>query len=193
MRRSGPLGFRRIGTGIGLAAALLLAPMVARAEIDVPKGASAGAAASGPEKAPNARLKLVLDHDKVGPGETVRAGVLFDLTPGWHMYWRHSGQAGLPTELRWTVAGGAAGPLQWPAPHMFSEADGFITTYGYAEQVLLTSEVRFGPGASGTREVRVAADFLVCKTQCIPGKAQLVRTIEVGGASAAADAETLEL
>ena len=179
--------------GALLCAALVGVPAGVRAEIEVPPGASADAAVSGPQKEPNARLKLVLDRDRVAPGETVRAGVLFELSPGWHMYWRYSGQSGLPTELEWTVADGEAGPLQWPAPHVFREADGFITTYGYGEEVLLASELRFAPGTSGRREVRVAADFLACKTQCIPGKAVLVRSVEVGGPSVAADAEVGEL
>jgi thiol:disulfide interchange protein len=198
MRRRPVVGFGwvwsalRAGAG-GLAAVALLAAGPVRAELEVPEGASAGAAVTGPEKTPNARLKLLLDRQRVAPGEPLRAGVLFDLTPGWHMYWRYSGQSGLPTELEWKVADGQAGPLQWPAPHVFREADGFITTYAYGEQVLLASELRFAAGTAGPREVRVEADFLVCKTQCIPGKAELVRTVEVGGASAPADAELAKL
>jgi thiol:disulfide interchange protein/DsbC/DsbD-like thiol-disulfide interchange protein len=187
------VGTVRRAAAAALAAGLALGPLVARADVEVPEGASAEVAASGPQGKPNARLRLLVERDRVRAGEPVRAGVLFDLTPGWHMYWRYSGQSGLPTELEWTVAGGEAGAIQWPAPEVFSEADGFITTYGYGEQVLLASELRFAPGASGAREVRVAADFLVCKTQCIPGKAELVRTVQVGAASAAPDADTTEL
>ena len=130
---------------LGLALCVLLAPLVSSAASTAPEGATAETAATGAQGEPNARLTLLFDRASVGPGEPLRVGVLFDLTPGWHMYWRHSGQSGLPTELEWSVADGEVGPLQWPAPHVFREADGFITTYGYEGQVLLASELRFAP------------------------------------------------
>ena len=45
--------------------------------------------------------ELLVDASSVAPGDRVRVGVLFDLDPGWHIYWRHSGDSGLATMLSW--------------------------------------------------------------------------------------------
>jgi thiol:disulfide interchange protein/DsbC/DsbD-like thiol-disulfide interchange protein len=176
-----------------LASCVLFAPASSQAAPEVPAGASAETAAGGPDREPNARLALLVDRVQVAPGEPLRVGVLFDVTPGWHLYWRYPGQSGLPTEVEWKVADAAVGPIQWPAPHVFREDEGFITTYGYEDELLLASEVRFAPGTSGEREIGAAVDFLVCKIQCIPGRAQLARKVSVGVPSAAVDEDAREL
>ncbi len=66
---------------------------------------------------------------------------------------------------------------------MFREADGFITTYGYTDEVLLASPAVFRPGSAGERKLELDADVLICEVQCIPGELQLARTISVGGAA----------
>jgi len=183
---------------LGLAAAFGLgSPALAGPE--VPEGARAGAALAGPEKDPRAVLSLLLDRESAQPGDRVRVGVLFELAPDWHMYWRFSGESGLPTELRWSVSAPAGGPvgevgaLNWPAPLVFREDEGFITTYGYADEVLLSAELEVPEAASGPQRIEVEADFLVCKIQCIPGRATLVRELPVANGSAAGDSESVAL
>jgi thiol:disulfide interchange protein DsbD len=161
--------------------ALLLACMAAldaAASIPVPEGAH-GAGAHDAEE-PRVEARLLVNATAAAPGDTVRAGVLFTLDPGWHIYWRNSGESGLPTELDWQISTAAqVGPIAWPAPSVFREADGFITTYGYADEVLLAADVTLPPDASGAFELRVAADFLACEVQCIPGRIDLERSLPV--------------
>ena len=59
-----------------------------------------------------------------------RAGVLFDLRAGWHIYWRNPGDTGLAASLNIEAAGYRVGPIAWPAPEVFEEADGLFTTFG---------------------------------------------------------------
>ena len=33
------------------------------------------------------------------PGETVMAGVLLKMPPGWHTYWKNPGDSGAPTKI----------------------------------------------------------------------------------------------
>jgi thiol:disulfide interchange protein DsbD len=155
-----------------------------------PEGSHGSGALDGEE--PRVEARLLVDAARVAPGASFRAGVLFTLDRGWHIYWRNSGQSGLPTELEWRAAGAKVGPVQWPAPEIFREADGFITTYGYVGQVLLTSELVLPADARGEPELAVAADFLACEVQCIPGRIELSRRIAVGVPSSA-DPATAEL
>jgi thiol:disulfide interchange protein DsbD len=135
-------------------------------------------------------VRLLPDHARAAPGVPVRVGVLFDLDRGWHLYWRNPGQSGLATEIEWRLEGGEVGALAWPAPEAFAESDGLLTTYGYAEQVLLAAPATFAAGERGPRRLRAVADFLVCKVQCVPGRVELERTLEVGDAPLAADSAT---
>ncbi len=122
-----------------------------------------------------------------------RVGVLFDLAPGWHIYWRSSGDTGLPPELLWDVPGRVVGELQWPAPEAF-EAGGSepgAASYGYQEQVLLASALEPGDPAGA---VAVAVDVLVCEYECVPATFRLERAAgePVPGLSSEAEAALFE-
>ena len=161
---------------------------VAAAAPAVPEGAAGTSASDGDEARVEARFYV--ESETVRPGEPFRLGVYLTLDRGWHVYWRNSGQSGIPTRLAWQIDGADVGPIRWPFPEIFREADGFITTYGYADEVLLASEARFAPGVSGEIEARVDAEFLVCEVQCIPGEVHLQRTIRVSDEATLADPET---
>jgi len=68
----------------------------------VDAAARAEAASHGGEARIEGRL-LVHPDDRTGPA--VRLGLLLDLDPGWHVYWRTPGDVGLPTEVDWDVLG----------------------------------------------------------------------------------------
>jgi thiol:disulfide interchange protein DsbD len=121
----------------------------------------------------NARLegRLLLHPERSDDGR-LRAGVLLTLDPGWHVTWQNAGDGGLATRLRFR--GAEAGPVQWPAPSGFRDGRAGLTRYGYAGDVLVTSELR-PTGASGRIEVEV--ETLVCRTACIPARLSLTRSI----------------
>ena len=123
--------------------------------------------------------ELLVDASSVAAGDRVRVGVLVDLDPGWHIYWRHSGNSGLPTELSWRVADGEIGPTQWPAPQVFREQEGLLTTFGYQNDVLLASAAVVPRDAHGKWRLEVEVDFVACLLQCIPGRIQLAREVPV--------------
>ena len=37
----------------------------------------------------------------VVPGKPFMVGLLLRMAPGWHTYWKFSGDAGLPSEIKW--------------------------------------------------------------------------------------------
>src|SRR5262245_51255782 len=60
---------------------------------------------------PRVAATLLVDQAQAVPGGRVRAGVLLKMDPGWHIYWRNPGEAGLPSEVELRVAGAEVGPL----------------------------------------------------------------------------------
>src|SRR5215468_5397193 len=60
---------------------------------------------------------LLADTSAVVPGKPFTAGLLLRMAPGWHTYWKFSGDAGLPTEIKWNLPPGwKVGEIQWPIP-----------------------------------------------------------------------------
>ena len=139
---------------------------------------------------PRVENRLLVDAEQVRPGDTVAVGMLFDMDPGWHIYWRSAGQGGMSTEAAFEADQGYAGPTQWPEPTVYHEAGGQIITFGYGGKALLFAEITVGDDAEGELEIRGDVDYLVCEVDCIPGDAQLVRTIEIGDERVDADEAT---
>jgi thiol:disulfide interchange protein DsbD len=149
----------------------------------VPDGAWAEAGLDQGEPRVEARL-LALPDDTGVPGD-YRIGMLFELDPGWHLYWRDPGESGLATRLEWEVPGASVEPLSWPTPSAFRESDGLFTTYGYQGRVLLATRAIFGVGAPRERTARVRAELLVCQVECIPARFVLERSLDPEAASEA--------
>ncbi len=145
---------------------------------DVPEGAFDEDAFD--QGVPRVKKRLVFDADQARPGDRVRAGVLFEMSPNWHIYWRSAGQGGMSTELIFDAQPGTAGDTLWPAPTVYHEAGGQIITFGYGERVILFSKVEIPEDAEDSIEVTADVDYLVCEVDCIPGSAMLTRTLAIG-------------
>ena len=161
---------------VGLLLVALLLSFDVLAAPPAPHGPRGVGALDGDD--PRVEAQLLFDRTAARAGEKLRAGVYFELDRGWHIYWRYPGEAGLPTELEWKLEGAQVGPVQLPAPQVFSE--GGLTTYGYSGEVLLASDVTFDPRTRGKQLVRVTAKFLACRVRCIPGQVELARSILIG-------------
>ncbi|HET6347295.1 MAG TPA: protein-disulfide reductase DsbD domain-containing protein, partial [Myxococcota bacterium] len=136
--------------------------------------------------------RLVTDAAAITPGESFRIGVWFEMDPGWHLYWRNPGGAGFPTELDWQVGDATVGPIQWPAPQVFREADG-TTTYGYAGETLLFASATASDSVGASLSLVVTVRYLACNIICSPGEVTLRRALPVGHVATAADEGTLGL
>ena len=99
---------------------------------------------------------------------------LLQMAPGWHTYWKFSGDAGLPTELKWKLPPGwKTGEIQWPIP-LKTIDPGDIETYGYENEVLLMQEITPPPNINTSSVKLIAeANWLVCEKICIPGSTTL--------------------
>jgi thiol:disulfide interchange protein/DsbC/DsbD-like thiol-disulfide interchange protein len=136
------------------------------------------------------KATLLADTSAVVPGKPFTAGLLLHMAPGWHTYWKFSGDAGLPSEIKWKLPPGwKVGEIQWPIP-LKTNDPGDIQTYGYQDEVLLMQEIT-PPPAIDDSAVKLAAEanWLVCERICIPGSANLQLELPKSTTSAAANAE----
>src|SRR5438046_6386719 len=120
------------------------------------------------------KAELLSDTNAVVPGKPFTVGLLLRMAPGWHTYWKFSGDAGLPTELKWKLqAGWKVGEIQWPIP-LKTIDPGDIQTYGYENEVLLMQEIT-PPAKIDNASAALAADanWLVCSRISTPGGATL--------------------
>src|SRR5213082_122513 len=134
------------------------------------------------------KAELLADTSAIVPGKAFTVGLLLRMAPGWHTYWKFSGDAGLPTEINWNLpAGWKAGEIQWPIP-LKTNDPGDIQTYGYQDEVLLMQQIT--PSAKiDNSSVKLSADasWLVCERICIPGSAKLDLDLPIASASSRAN------
>ena len=107
------------------------------------------------------------------PGSTVWVAIRQVIAPGWHTYWRNSGDSGLATSVTWILPKGVtAGEPQWPTPERFTT--GPIVNYGYKDEATLLIPLTIGRDATiGDAAVRASVFLLECAQMCIPEQATL--------------------
>ena len=136
------------------------------------------------------RAELLADTNAVVPGKSFTVGLLLRMAPAWHTYWKFSGDAGLPTEIKWKLpAGWKIGEIQWPIP-LKTIDPGDIQTYGYENEVLLMQEITPATKLDSS-SIKLSADvsWLVCEKICIPGGATLQLELPVSTSSQPANTE----
>ncbi len=129
--------------------------------------------------------RLASDLDRLGATDRFHLGVVLEPDPGWHVYWRHPGGAGLATDVRFELPDGwTAGDLRWPTPISFTQPGGIIG-YGYEQPVLLVAEVAAPAVVTSPAMVTVFASWLACKDVCVLGDIELSAELPVDPGMAA--------
>src|SRR6266487_3657974 len=136
------------------------------------------------------KAELLADTSAIVPGKPFAVGLLLRMAPGWHTYWKFSGDAGLPTELKWKLPPGwKVGDIQWPIP-LKTIDPGDIETYGYENEVLLIQEITPPSKLEGSSaKLSTEANWLVCEKICIPGSATLQLDLPVASTSQPANTD----
>ncbi|MGJ3242653.1 MAG: protein-disulfide reductase DsbD family protein [Opitutales bacterium] len=158
--------------------------------------------ASGPKvpepstKGPDEHVvaQLMTDVTAIAPGQTFEIGILYEMDPHWHIYWKNPGDTGIPTHISWDLPDGfAVGDLRWPTPGTYLMAG--LMNYVYEDSVLLAATVTapdsLQPGESVT--LQADTDWLVCEEVCIPGDASLSLQLPVVETPGSGDPETKPL
>lgn len=154
----------------------------------VPKGRTFAALA----QPSHVKATLVAADASVQPGRPLTVALRLVHDPHWHTYWLNPG-TGLPTTLSWKLPPGwQAGPIQWPAPHLFITRNLNVEVKGNGFDgdlllpVTLTPPADLAPGSSVT--LAATADWMMCYEECMPGKASLTLTLPVAGETPKPDA-----
>ncbi len=124
--------------------------------------------------------RLLTNVKGVIPGRPFLLGVELTMKPGWHTYYKKSGDAGLPTKISWHLPSGfQSGKLLWEKPYMFSDSG--ITTYGYTGKNLIAAQITSPSNLPIGKKLDFGAqvEWLSCKDICVPGKAELHLTLPI--------------
>ena len=141
---------------------------------------SAATAGAAPVKTDHVTVELVSDNAALAPGKSVWLGLHLIHEAHWHTYWINPGDSGLPTKLTWTLPPNyTANEIAWPTPERFAVGD--LYNFGYDGDVLLPVKIDVPASAKDatTAHVAVEAKWLVCREECVPGKADLTIDLPV--------------
>jgi suppressor for copper-sensitivity B len=114
-------------------------------------------------------------------------GLEFRLAPGWKIYWRTPGEAGLPPRLELQLASGHAvtNDINWPVPKRF-DAFGF-DNFGYANKVILPITLRGHPKGVAVQIIG-QMEALACADICVPFSGKIGLSLADGPATASSHA-----
>ena len=137
-------------------------------------------------KTDEVRAELVAHAPEgVAAGKPVWIGLVIEHAPHWHTYWKNPGDSGLPTTLTWQLpAGVSAGEIAWPTPSRLPI--GPLVNYGFEGKLLLPVPVTVAPDFKGESvNVKLSAQWLVCKDVCIPQQGEFALRVPVKATTAA--------
>jgi DsbC/DsbD-like thiol-disulfide interchange protein len=120
------------------------------------------------------QIKIFTNSEIPKPGDKIKVGVHFKLDPGWHIYWKNSGDSGLPTKVKHTVPKGfEIKETQYPVPKTLLR-EGNILDYGYEDELLLITDIYVPKDATNSSfKIKSEARWVVCREVCIPGNKEL--------------------
>jgi thiol:disulfide interchange protein/DsbC/DsbD-like thiol-disulfide interchange protein len=141
-----------------------------------------------PRKEHHTRIKLLANVKSVKPGGEFLVGVLMTMDEGWHTYWKNPGEAGLATEINWSLPRGfSAGDIRWPLPHKYNES-GEVLTYGYEKENMLIVPIKTLSSISQSKiTLKADVSWLECEKICVPGSASVELTLPVMATEPEAD------
>lgn len=131
----------------------------------------------------HARVELISEKEAATPGEKQWLGISFKPKEGWHVYWRNPGDSGLPPRGEFaSVPGGSNfGPIEFTTPERIPY--GPLVNYAYEGDVLyplsweMPKDLKLGENVTVTANIK----WLICKQECVPGKATLSLMLPVEG------------
>ncbi len=144
-----------------------------------------GNGSPGPVKAPHLSAELQTGGPALAPGSTGDLALVFELDPGWHVYWVQAGDSGEPPEVDWILpAGLKAGPMQFPAPKRLPL--GPLMDYGYEGTAVFPFTLEAEPSLKpGHVLLQAHVRWLVCREVCLPGKGFLGAALNIQPGAAA--------
>lgn len=123
-----------------------------------------------PERPPVLTFTVESGQDIMARGYENTLLCTLEIPDDYHVYWKHPGASGAPTEIDVAMPDGyEIGPMQWPRPEVFHEPEG--TTYGYSDRVTFIVPFRNTAQFPDPGDVVVSARWLACRKACFMGSA----------------------
>ena len=143
-------------------------------------GSHAAAAATPWVGDAHAAARLIAAVAATGATATVEAGLEIRLMPGWHVYWRSPGDAGIPPSIDFAGSTNLAhAGIGWPAPTRFSVQG--LETAGYEHEVVLPIALTLAQ-MRRPLDLHAAVDYAACADICVPYSAKLDLALPAGPA-----------
>ena len=114
-----------------------------------------------------ARAELLAAVETTGNLSEIQLGLQVTLQPGWKIYWRSPGDAGLPTQLSLPTAASSEQKLimDYPIPERFSLFG--LDTYGYGDKVIFPVLLT-GHRTGQPLNLQAELNALICSDICVP-------------------------
>lgn len=142
----------------------------------------AAAAASPWAANPQSSVRLITPWQVAPHAGDLRLGLHFKLAPGWHVYWKNSGDAGFPPVVVFGKTPGLSGAeLLWPAPQRF-ELRGGLVAFGYETEVVYPVRATLTTAPGDHLHLSADVDYLVCEVDCVPYRYTLTADQSLGDA-----------
>ena len=144
----------------------------------------ADASESAPVDSGKVVAQLVSSQSRARAGETIDIAVRTVIDPGWHTYWRNTGDSGESVQIEWQVLAGSDavsfGEITWPLPSTI--ATGPIINYGFDGIPYFPVTLTLPTEAQDGEIIEIGASvfYLVCNDVCIPEQAELSMQISIG-------------
>ena len=120
-------------------------------------------------------LNLVYPGNGILSGESkeIWIGLRIVREDGWHTYWEHPGDVGIPPSIEWELpAGYSAGKIVFPPPHRVSMFN--IRANGHTGETLFLIPLSIPPLTSGQElEIKGLCSWIACSHTCMPAHTQL--------------------
>ncbi|HPF39657.1 MAG TPA: protein-disulfide reductase DsbD family protein [Phycisphaerae bacterium] len=127
------------------------------------------------------KVRLALEKTALANRGDTNLAVIFDISPGWHLYWRNPGDSGLPPRVTFTpIEGVTFGDPQWPAPKRLVEGETLVD-YIHERELVLIIPVTLDDRYKGGDSLPIAAklDWLVCRERCLQGSQNITTSFPI--------------
>lgn len=132
---------------------------------------------------PHGRAELLSQSLATPRSGTLSLALRIEVDPGWHVYWRNPGAAGLPPRIEWArpPRGLHLDSLLWPAPETIPVPP--LMTYGYQDSVLFPLTAQAVGLDGDSLRLRGTAHWQVCKEICLLEKQDIALALPVRDSS----------
>ncbi|MGB0682100.1 MAG: protein-disulfide reductase DsbD family protein [Magnetovibrionaceae bacterium] len=146
-------------------------------------------AAAGPwAETENSAVRLISAATSTA-GDQVELGLEFKLKPGWHIYWKAPGDAGLPPVMDWAASKNLASTdFRWPLPTRYELLG--IETLGYEDHVVFPITAKLEQ-VDEPLNLQTRLNYLACAEVCIPYDTTLTLDLPPGDGQASKQAHLI--